>query len=217
MKTSRRVTLAGSAVGIAALALAGPVAGISAADAHAQPHNSGHSREEAQLGALNNSGVTGSAEVRVRGNRVRVNVWASGLLPDAPHAMHIHFGEEARHECPTVALDTNHDHRLNVAEGLPAYGPIAASLTTSGDTSPASGLAVTRYPTAPNGMIEYSRTFMVTPQLASAISKGEAVVVIHGLDYNGNKKYDFGGAGASELNAALPAEATDPATCGVLK
>jgi hypothetical protein len=43
------------------------------------------------------------------------------------------------------------------------------------------------------------------------------VVVIHGVDYNGNGTYDFDSAGASELDPMLPAEATDPATCGVLK
>jgi hypothetical protein len=29
--------------------------------------------------------------------------------------------------------------------------------------------------------------------------------------------YDFDGAGASELDPSLPAEATDPALCGVLR
>jgi hypothetical protein len=42
-------------------------------------------------------------------------------------------------------------------------------------------------------------------------------LVIHGIDYNNNGKYDFAGAGKSELNPKLPAEATDPAICGVLQ
>ena len=37
------------------------------------------------------------------------------------------------------------------------------------------------------------------------------------MDYNGNGMYDFDSAGASELDPSLPAEATDPAVCGVLK
>ena len=42
-------------------------------------------------------------------------------------------------------------------------------------------------------------------------------MVIHGVDYNGNGEYDFDGAGASELDPNLPAEATDPVACGVLE
>jgi len=42
-------------------------------------------------------------------------------------------------------------------------------------------------------------------------------VVVHGVDDNGNGQYDMAGAGASELNPAVPAEATDPAACGLLK
>lgn len=40
--------------------------------------------------------------------------------------------------------------------------------------------------------------------------------MIHGVDYNNNGRYDFEGGGTSEL-APVPAEATDPAACGVLK
>jgi hypothetical protein len=50
-----------------------------------------------------------------------------------------------------------------------------------------------------------------------AIKSGKGVIVIHGVDHNGNGTYDFEGAGASELDPSLPAEATDPAVCGVLR
>jgi len=39
---------------------------------------------------------------------------------------------------------------------------------------------------------------------------------VHGVDYNGNGKYDFS-QGKSDLDPSLPAEATDPALCGVLR
>jgi hypothetical protein len=106
---------------------------------------------------------------------------------------------------------------LNVAEGHPAYGMIVTSLTTKGDTSPASALAVTRFPTAPHGMVEYRRTIRVSKATAHAVRSGEAVLVVHGVDYNDNGAYDFDSAGPSELDASLPAEATDPALCGVLR
>ena len=52
--------------------------------------------------------------------------------------------------------------------------------------------------------------------VAKGIRRGDAVVVIHGVDYNHNGEYDFASAGQSDLNPDLPAEATNPAACGVL-
>lgn len=55
-------------------------------------------------------------------------------------------------------------------------------------------------------------------EIADSIRAGEGVLVIHGLDYDGNGTYNFSDPeGGSELNPALPAEATDPALCGVLR
>lgn len=171
---------------------------------------------QGQLNPLNNSGVTGRAAVRVEGRRLHVEVDARGLAANLPHAQHIHYGDQARHECPTVADDENGDVRLTTSEGAPAYGPVRVSLTKSGDTSPDSVLAVDRYPTAPKGEIHYDRSMLTQREVAQAIRRGEGVVVIHGVDYNDNGEYDFASAGASDLNPELPAEATDPATCGVL-
>ena len=75
-----------------------------------------------------------------------------------------------------------------------------------------------RFPTTPKGVEKYERTIDFTPgKVLRAIKSGKGVVVIHGVDHNGNGEYDFDGAGASELDPALPAEATDPALCGVLR
>lgn len=49
--------------------------------------------------------------------------------------------------------------------------------------------------------------------MVANLKKGTAVLVVHGIDYNNNGKYD-GVLGASELDPSLPAEATDPALCG---
>jgi len=205
-------------MGPSAAATAVPPAAAPATAATSTTYRSDTSMS-ARLDALNNSGVRGTAKVSVKvtGDRINVQVKATGLLRKQPHAMHIHHGATAKHECPTVRQDKNHDHRLNVVEGVPLYGPIAVSLTTKGDTSPKSGLAVDRFATTPAGSLNYYRTSIkVDRSLAAAIKRGEAVVVIHGLDYNQNGKYDFKGAGTSELAAAFPAEATDPAACGVL-
>ena len=170
-----------------------------------------------QLNPLNNSGVTGRSLVVSQGRRLHVEVKARHLAADLPHAQHIHFGAQARHECPTIADDGNGDFRLTTSEGAPAYGPVRVSLTTSGDTSPGSVLAVDRYPTASNGTVDYSRDTRTSKAVAQGIRRGEAVVVVHGVDYNDNGKYDFKSAGRSDLDKSLPAEATDPASCGVLR
>ena len=68
---------------------------------------------------------------------------------------------------------------------------------------------------APRGTLTYERgRIKVTQTLAKAISSGEAVIVIHGVDHNHNGSYD--GATASDLDPSLPTEATDPALCGVI-
>ena len=172
----------------------------------------------AHLDPLNNSGITGTAKVTFQGDDAHVSIDAYGLAPNLPHAEHIHFGMEARHECPTFKDDTDLDFRLNTTEGLPAYGPIKKSLTTRGDTSPASALAVDRFPTAPGGVIHYDRTIKIgSAKLMRAIEAGKTVLVVHGIDYNKDGAYDFASAGKSDLDPTLPAEATDPATCGVLR
>ncbi|TFC57797.1 hypothetical protein E3O62_11460 [Cryobacterium sp. TMT2-15-1] len=188
----------------------------------------------ANLTELNGSKASGTATATVRNQKIKhIEVHAFGLMPDAPHAQHIHYGNQAMQECPTIALDSNGDGRLNTVEGIPAYGPVVVSLTTTGDTSPASLLDVTRFPVSEGGSYHYSRDNLhitkvggtgypgpsgtgTAKEIADSIREGEGVVVIHGVDYNGNGEYDFS-RGASELDPNLPAEATDPAACGILE
>ena len=169
----------------------------------------------ARLKPLNHSGVHGTATVTVTGTQLNASVDAKGLLADAPHAVHIHYGATALHECPTMK-SAGADRQLATLEGLPFYGPVAVSFTTSGDTSPAAVLAIDFYSHAPGGVIDYDRSGITTSQtVADAIAAGEGVVVVHGVDYNRNGVYDFE-AGTSDLNPSFPAEATDLAACGVL-
>jgi hypothetical protein len=202
---------------ITSIALTAPGNAASGDMHHGRHHHHHGHKVDGRLNTLNNSGVTGYGAITVEGRKLHVRYDARKLAPGLPHAAHIHYGEEARHECPTVRDDANHDFRLNVAEGLPEYGPIAKSLTTRGDTSPKSALAVDRFPTAPKGMVHYKRLITADKAVARAVRRGEGVLVVHGVDYNHNGKYDFAGAGASELDPKLPAEATDPAVCGVLR
>ena len=166
--------------------------------------------------ALNGVNGSGTASVSVTGKTISVMMAASGLLAGSPHAAHIHFGAEARHECPMAADDADKNGHLNTTEGGPAYGPVVVSLTKTGDTSPASALAIDRFDTAKGGKISYERgSIKVSQTVADAVAAGKAVVVIHGVDYDHDGKYS--GSAKSDLAPTLPTEATDPALCGALK
>lgn len=212
MRTLTRAAVAVPALGLAALiSMAGPAA---AAEGSTQ----------ANLTPVPTNPVDGSGQgmVQISGTNLSFTLAAQGLI-DAPHAAHIHFGAGARNECPTAADnnaaplpgETNADQHFTTTEGAPAYGEIVVSLTKTGDTSPNSALAVDRF--AAKGDFEYSRgDVQVSEDVAQAILGGKAVVVVHGVDYDGNGTYNAGERGMSELDPSLPGEATDPALCGVL-
>ncbi|WP_219729666.1 hypothetical protein [Pseudarthrobacter sp. NBSH8] len=232
MKRNTKLVLGGTGVAmLAAVSLgAGPVMAQNAKAAEKTVTLT------ATLTQLNGSGASGTATAVVRNQKIRhIEVHATGLTPDAPHAQHIHYGNQALNECPTLAQDSNGDGRINTLEGVPAYGPVVVSLNTTGDTTPASFLDVSRFPVSHGGSYDYSRDNIeftdvagtgypgagglgTAKQIADSIRDGEGVLVIHGLDYDGNGTYNFSDPeGASELNPNLPAEATDPAACGVLR
>ena len=102
------------------------------------------------------------------------------------------------------------------SEGQPDHGPIVMSLTTTGDTSPDSGLAVDRFPVA-NGNYTYVRKLAVGTEIPTAIADHltDFHVVSHGIDTNHNGAYDFS-KGPSDLDPSLPQEATVPASCGLI-
>ncbi len=221
--TTRKAQLGGVAL-LTSMAVAGALMQASAAQSasdsdRAATSNAGKPKMaevSGQIRALNNSGVRGKASVKVKGNRLTVRITARGLAKGLPHAQHIHAGAAFRNQCPTVRDDTNGDFRLTTTEGQPAYGVIKTSLTTRGDTSPASALAVDRYSATPRGIERYDRRINVSNGVARKVRRGDAVIVIHGVDYNNNGVYDFASAGASDIDPSLPAEATDPAGCVVL-
>jgi hypothetical protein len=205
MKQANRLAIALLAGGAALAPFAGGFAPATA--------KSGDAVANLRPVALNGVPGSGTAFVTVRGTRLDVSMRATGLLADAPHAAHIHFGAEARHECPRATDDADGSGTLNTSEGGPAYGPVRVSLTRTGDTSPASALAVDRFDTAPGGRLSYQRGHIkVSQDVAKAVTEGYAVIVVHGVDHNHDGTYD--GATASDLDPRLPTEATDPALCG---
>lgn len=194
------------ALPVAALTLVAlPLIGV--APAHAATNDT----FSANLTALNGSGAHSKVVGKLSGDTLWITVTSSGLSAGLPHAAHLHIG--GTNSCPApTQRGTGVDGHLRVKDGAASYGSIAVSLTTSGDTSPKSALAVDRFPV---GNTTYTRNIPISATIAGEIRAGKAVVVQHGVDYNKSGKYD--GASKSELNATLPEEATDPATCGRLE
>ncbi len=172
---------------------------------------------QAPLAEVPSNHVTGSGEalVRLDGDKAAVTVTTSGLDNGAElvHLMHIHAGGKG--QCPPASAARRHNGHLAIStsDGINYYGPPVQALTTHGDTSVASILAFHRFPSG--GALHYTRTFVLPPSVAAAIRRGDAVVVVHGTDYDGTGIYS-GVLDASELSKSVPATATAPALCGQL-
>ncbi|MCH8560734.1 hypothetical protein [Nesterenkonia sp. DZ6] len=186
-----------------------------ATDGAATSTSSGSWSFQANLDPLNNSGTVGDVLIEGQGNQATVYMTVDGAAETFmdgpfPHAQHIHFG--AQGTCPGPEADVDGDGAINVEEGAPFYGGIGTSLTTEGDTSPDSGLAVERFPGGSS--YTYERSLEIPDDVLASIVDGTGVVVVHGVDpavlteEAANKQ--------SELDESLPNAATLPAACGTL-
>lgn len=180
---------------------------------------------KARLQAQNNSGAGGSVTLTAtEDGQLTVMIRAHGLVPGQPHAQHIHGTAGGSHfMCPTMANDEDGDGYLTNEEATGEYGTIFLALTTSGDASAESGLAIDRMPVADDsGRVRYERTFEADEVPADLLEHlSDVHVVQHGIDANDNGRYDLAALGEStfarDLGAAgVPEEATNPATCGVV-
>lgn len=188
-------------------------AGTASAD-HRPEQSNAPTTYRVDLDELNDSGVDADAKIRVRGDEVRVKIKVKDASARLPHAMHIHAVApvgSADSECPPASA-AGDDNILTVLEGAPFYGGIQLSLTTTGDTSVDSALALDRFPVAnPAGNYVYQRTFTigedVNADLVDNITDGH--IVVHGLDASGDGTYADSTAPVLEGN-----EATLPVACG---
>jgi hypothetical protein len=145
----------------------------------------------ADLNELNDSGVNGHAVLWQMDDTLRVNMTVNGLDPDLGHAQHIHGLDVGSAECPTEVLDGNGDGFVDLGEGLPAYGRVKLFLR-DGENFP-----------APNpGGVTTTRVTYATEGLALG-ELDTRVIVIHGLDIDGNGVYEG-------IEGALPV------ACGVI-
>jgi hypothetical protein len=170
---------------------------------------------QATLAPLNHASASGTLMLTLDGDQATVTEHATGLAATFnsapyPHVQHIHINGAGT--CPTTAADMNGDGVISTTEGQPSYGPIGATLSTSGPTTPA---AATVLNIAPSGAtIDYSRTFTLDATTVTAIQSGKAVIVVHGLDPTTLSTKAQGEK--SDLVPSLPLAATSPALCGVL-
>ena len=163
------------------------------------------------------SNASGKARVKVTGRKARIRIRAAGLSPNLPHAVHIH-GFEAREEiskCPGAghANDLRDDGLIETAEGLEDYGPVQVSLTTSGDTSPDSTLALDRFFVGQaDGTVAYERTIRLKPSIKNRLAQKH--IVVHGHDIDGDGEYD---AEPKSAGLGVSLEAEVPVACGELR
>jgi hypothetical protein len=170
---------------------------------------------QARLNQLNDSGASGTFMLSLNGSTATITEHVDGLAATFsgqpyPHVQHIHIA--ARGQCPDPSADTSKDGVISTTEGAPFYGAIGATLSTSGDTSPAAGTTLT---VAPSGAsFDFQRTFDLDAKTLDAIRAGTAVIVVHGLDPA--KLPSAAQSEKSDLVPALPLAATSPALCGPL-
>ncbi|MEU7059034.1 hypothetical protein [Streptomyces sp. NPDC046197] len=179
----------------------------------AQP--GGVQRYQAVLDPVPTNRVNGSglANLQLSGTQAQVTVATAGLV-NSWHALHIHIHGQGR--CPDASMARQHNHQtaISATDGAPAYGEIMTSLTVSGDTSPARAFASDRFPSGSN--LAYGRTVTLDRDTVEALEYGTAVLVVHGIDYDGHGQYDDA-LGPSEDNATQTQDATAPALCGTLR
>ncbi|WP_433825859.1 hypothetical protein ACQP2E_27590 [Actinoplanes sp. CA-015351] len=174
---------------------------------------------------LNKSGASGTATLTALDNGdLKISIRSRGLVPGSPHAQHLHGSADGMDfHCPAMSADTDGDGYVSTEEGVPDYGDIFVSLTTKGDVSRASGLAVDRMPSADSkGVLSYDRTIAGADLPAGTVAHLKDLhIVQHGIDANGNDAYDMKALGESTLAKAaglngIPQEATNPALCGMV-
>ena len=182
---------------------------------------------KAKLVEQNGSGVSGTVTLTALDDgSLMVVIHSQGLVPNQPHAQHIHGSAHGGHfGCPTLKKnDTDGDGVLTNEEATGEYGTVFLALTTQGGATPQDGLDVKRMPVADSkGRVNYERTFSAKTVPDGLLEHLSSLhVVQHGIDANNNGKYDVEALGVSTFAESLgvpniPEEATDPASCGVVQ
>jgi hypothetical protein len=183
----------------------------------------------ANLGQLNGSGVSGTVSFLLSDDRstLTVNLMASGLEPNQAHIAHIHglfsngaTGTPVNSSVPGLSQDTDGDGFIELAEGVPTYGPVLVPFPEF--TVDASGNA--NYSRVFNLLdpTTFNGTFTQTDLLgADLMSLDLREVVLHGMtvpagpgagtpgEVNGTNGYLLAlPVAAGEITAAVPEPGT---------
>lgn len=185
------------------LATAGAVLVLLAGGTAASASPSRTGTYAAELAAVNGS-ASGHVGLHQTGTHLMVDLEAMGL-DDGLHVAHIHGIKQAQSECPSLAADTDGNGLVDIAEGLPSYGPVVRTLSN---------------PALDRGTsLSYERTFTHRDNGDAIASLGpldDYAVVVHGVDIDGDgvaSKTDALGDGAN----AADNEISMPALCGVIE
>ena len=150
-----------------------------------------------------NQGGSGMVALTQQGTKLAVHLQASEL-DDGIHLAHIHGVRKGMNVCPTADLDTDGDGLVNIAEGLPAYGPVQITLS-NGLNDQGTSLDYTR-----------DRNRIDSGQATASLGSLDSyVVVVHGVDLNGDgvvNNPDVEGDGPDPDDN----EITMPALCGTI-
>ncbi|MCH2547829.1 MAG: hypothetical protein MK052_09515 [Alphaproteobacteria bacterium] len=165
------------------------------------------------LQTLNNSGVSGTANLSLSGTSLTVSIAASGLDPNMPHPQHIHGLEGGDSMIPDSSSDADGDGFIELLEALPDYGPILVPLT-----SPPGG-ELSDFPTAPDGNIDFTETYTfdltnVEDQMTfnSLLPLQNREIVLHG-----DTLEEGDGANGGEADGTAGYKATLPIATGEIE
>jgi len=151
-----------------------------------------------------NTAATGHVDLAEHGTQLMVHLTLNGL-DGGIHLAHIHGIRQAMNECPSLAADVDGNGLVDIAEGLPSYGPVQVTLSNGTNDR--------------GTMLDWTRRFTHLDSgdgIASLGPLDRYAIVVHGVDLNGDgvaTNPDVDGDGA-----ANPAdnEITMPAVCGVI-
>jgi hypothetical protein len=163
-----RPTLVGTAAALAAIlcASAAPSA-LSAQD------DSATVVSRVSLRALNDSGASGEATLRLSSDQrtLTVQIRATGLEPGGAHLSHIHGlsqnGNAVDSTCPGRSEDADGDGFVELEEGGVKYGPIIVDF---GDVDPDR-----------DGRVNFTTTVALTGEQAAALPLNLRHIVVHGM------------------------------------
>ncbi len=167
-----------------------PLLPVACGDVNEPGFDDGAEVYEVAFEELNESGVSGTVQLTLINDLLKVTVDLSGLEADQIHPMHLHgFSDGTDAMCPTDDLDTDENGYVDLAEGVPAYGPVIVPFGA---------------PMADeNGDLMFSGSFIVDTTMLGNLM--DNVVVVHGLTAD----LDGEGDGEAEYVATLPVGCAD--------